>query len=45
MPALHSYNKEREDTELCLSMDTLYHGEDTEMAQRGHGDGTEMTQI
>ena len=35
MPALHSYNKEtsasREDTELCLSMDTLYRGEDTEM--------------
>ena len=36
MPALHSsYNKEtsasREEAELCLSMDTLYHGEDTEM--------------
>ena len=32
MPALHSsYNKEREESELCLSMDTLYHGEDTEM--------------
>ena len=36
MPALHSsYNKEtsasREEAELRLSMDTLYHGEDTEM--------------
>ena len=32
MPALHSsYNKEREENELCLSMDTLYHGEDEEM--------------
>ena len=35
MPALHSYNKEtsasREENELCLSMDTLYQGEDTEM--------------
>ena len=32
MPALHSsYNREKEESELCLSMDTLYHGEDTEM--------------
>ena len=33
MPALDSCKDRRlrEETELCLSMDTLYHGEDTEM--------------
>ena len=33
MPALDSCKERRlrEESELCLSMDTLYHGEDTEM--------------